>query len=138
MIDFGISREKQEQLGRRMQALGIYEADLLEKFIRSGGKGGQNVNKVETCVYIKHIPSGCEVKVQEARTQLLNRYYARKLLTDKLEKLVLGKKSAEEQRIAKIRRQKRKRSKRAKDKMLDDKKKQSNKKELRRKVSADG
>lgn len=114
-----------------MEGLGIFEKDIEETFIRSGGHGGQNVNKVATCVRLKHVPSGVEVKCQEERYQSLNRYLARRILTDKVEKILLGKKSEEEQRIAKIRRQKRKRSKRAKDKMLADKRVQSEKKKDR-------
>jgi peptide chain release factor len=128
---FGISPEKEEALRRRMEGLGIFEKDIEETFIRSGGHGGQNVNKVATCVRLKHVPSGVEVKCQEERYQSLNRYLARRILTDKVEKILLGKKSEEEQRIAKIRRQKRKRSKRAKDKMLADKRVQSEKKKDR-------
>jgi protein subunit release factor B len=114
-----------------MEKLGIREADIVEKFIRSGGHGGQNVNKVATCVYLKHLPSGFEVKCQQERLQSLNRFLARRILTDKIETAILGKQSAEEQRIAKIRRQKRKRSKRAKEKMLADKRHVSEKKQGR-------
>ncbi len=114
-----------------MESLGIFEKDIEETFIRSGGHGGQNVNKVATCVRLKHVPSGVEVKCQEERYQSLNRYLARRILADKVERILLGKKSEEEQRIAKIRRQKRKRSKRAKDKMLADKRVQSEKKKGR-------
>jgi len=108
-----------------MEKLGLRESDLIEKFVRSQGKGGQNVNKLSTCVYLKHLPTGLEVKCQQERSQALNRFIARRILADKLEKIILGKKSEEEQRIAKIRRQKRKRSKRAKEKMLAEKHKRS-------------
>ena len=121
MSAFAVSPDKEQALAERMERLGIREEDLVEKFIRSGGHGGQNVNKVATCVYLKHLPTGTEVKCQQERSQALNRYLARRILTDKIEAAVLGRQSAEEQRIAKIRRQKRKRSKRAKEKMLADK-----------------
>jgi len=128
---FGVGPEKEQALAERMEQLGIREEDILEKFIRSGGHGGQNVNKVATCVYLKHLPTGTEVKCQQERSQALNRYLARRILTDKIETAILGKESAEEQRIAKIRRQKRKRSKRAKEKMLADKRHVSDKKKAR-------
>jgi protein subunit release factor B len=131
MATFGVSPEKEQALAERMESLGIREADIVEKFIRSGGHGGQNVNKVATCVYLKHLPTGTEVKCQQERTQSLNRFLARRILTDKIEAAVLGRASEEEQRIAKIRRQKRKRSKRAKDKMLADKHHLSEKKKGR-------
>ena len=115
-----------------MEELGVLESDIVEKFIRSSGSGGQNVNKVATCVYLKHIPTEIEVKCQEERSQALNRFHARRILVEKIEEKIRGKESEERQRIEKIRRQKRKRSKRAKMKMLDDKKKHSQKKESRR------
>lgn len=114
-----------------MDALNIREEDIEESFIRSSGKGGQHVNKVSTCVYLKHIPTGIEVKCQKERSQSLNRYRARVLLVRKIDQMVKGRESEERQRIEKIRRQKRKRSKRAKEKMLAEKKAQSEKKKLR-------
>jgi protein subunit release factor B len=132
MGNISVSKDKQEALQKRMESLGIFEKDIVEKFIRSSGKGGQKVNKASTCVYLKHLPTQIEVKCQEERYQALNRFLARRILTDKIEEMIKGKESEEQQRIEKIRRQKRKRSKRAKLKMLEDKRKRSEKKEARR------
>ena len=132
MGNFGVNPEKERKLEFRMQQLKIFEKDVIEKFILSGGKGGQNVNKTSTCVYLKHIPTGVEVKCSQDRSQPLNRFLARRILADKIESMVLGKLSAEQQRIEKIRRQKRKRSKRAKEKMLRNKKIQSERKMFRK------
>lgn len=115
-----------------MDSLGIKEADLEEKFIRSSKKGGQKVNKTSSCVYLKYKPTGIEVKCQEERSQALNRFLARRILVDKIESLVLGREREAEKEIEKIRRQKRKRSRRAKEKMLRYKKIRSEKKELRK------
>lgn len=128
MSIFGVSEEKEAALWERWEKLGIDPGEVRESFVRSGGHGGQNVNKVATCVQLKHLPTGIEVKCQQSRTQALNRYYARKILADKIETIKLGAASAERQRIEKLRRQKRKRSKRAKEKMLDAKARHSEKK----------
>ena len=132
---FSVSPEKEKSLRDKLDSLSIYEKEIEESFIRSGGKGGQNVNKVATCVYLKHLPTGTEVKCQKTRSQGLNRYYARVMLYEKIENVIKGDESKEAKRIAKIRRQKRKRSKRAKEKMLDDKKLQAKKKSDRSPVS---
>lgn len=131
MSIFSVSEGKEKALAEKFQALSIREDDIAETFIRSSGKGGQHVNKTSTCVYLKHIPTGIEVKCQQERSQSLNRYRARVLLAKKVEQLIKGRESEETQRIEKIRRQKRKRSKRAKEKMLADKKIVSEKKKLR-------
>src|SRR4030042_4270175 len=107
MALFGVSLDKEQALAERMESLGIREADIVEKFVRSGGHGGQNVNKVSTCVYLKHVPTGVEVKCQQERYQALNRFFARRLLVQKIENMMLGKESEEQQRAEKIRRQKR-------------------------------
>lgn len=126
-----VSFEKERSLRLKLRRLGIYEKDIRESFIHSSGRGGQNVNKTSTCVYLKHIPSGIEVKCQKGRTQGINRYYARVILYEKMERLIRGKESREEQRIAKLRRQKSRRSKRAREKVLSDKRMQALKKKER-------
>lgn len=131
MMRFSVSREKEEALRKKMEELGIHENDIEEKFVRSSGRGGQKVNKTSTCVYLKHLPTGIEVKCQKERSQALNRFLARRILAGKIEKMILGKQSEEQQRIEKIRRQKRKRSKRAKLKMLEDKRKHAELKKSR-------
>ncbi len=118
---FPVSPAKAEALAERLQRLGIRDEDLAEHFVRSRGRGGQNVNKVSTCVVLLHRPTGTMVKCQRERSQALNRYRARELLAEKIERAILGKQSAEAARIAKVRRQKRRRSRRAKEKMLEEK-----------------
>jgi protein subunit release factor B len=134
---FPVTADKERALRERMAALGIRDDDLEERFVRSGGKGGQNVNKVATCVVLRHVPSGFAVKCQEARTQAMNRFLARRLLLEKIEADRLGRASRREQEIERVRRQKRKRSKRAKEKMLEGKRAQSEKKAARRAVARD-
>ena len=129
-----VNKSKEDELAGRMRSLGIKEEDIAEKFLRSRGHGGQNVNKTSTCVYLKHLPTGIEVKVQQERSQAMNRFFARRLLADKIEEMLLGEQSRVRQQIEKIRRQKRKRSKRAKEKMLRDKKHTAGKKFLRGRV----
>ena len=123
--------EKESALAQRMAALGVRESDLKEIFVRSGGHGGQNVNKTSTCVMLLHRPTGLQVKCQSTRQQGLNRFLARRLLLDKLESIQKGQADAERARREKIRRQKRRRNRRAKARMLADKAHQSTKKGLR-------
>jgi peptide chain release factor len=134
---FPVSAEKAAALVARLERLGIKEADLDEQFVTSGGKGGQNVNKVATCVVLVHRPSGTQVKCQDARTQGMNRYLARQRLADRLETERLGALSKAEQEREKIRRQKRRRSRRAKNRMLADKAAVSAKKAMRGPVQRD-
>ena len=139
MPTFPVSSQKEKALLERMHRLGVREADLEESFVRSSGAGGQKVNKTATCVILVHRLSGQMVKCQKARTQGLNRFLARRILLDKIERKILGIKSDEQKRIEKIRRQKRKRSRRARERMLANKRHQAKKKALRARVhSAEG
>ena len=126
------SPEKWKALEQRMLKLGILSADITEKFIRGSGSGGQKINKTASCVYLKHIPSGIEVKCQAERSRELNRFIARKELCETYQEQILGIQSARQQAREKIRRQKRRRSRRQKNRMLDDKSKHSEKKQNRR------
>ncbi len=130
-----ISPKKQLELQALMQRLGVQQSDFEERFVRSSGPGGQNVNKVATCVVLRHRPSGIEVRCQQERSQALNRFLARRVLLRRLESQRLGQLSEEAQRFAKIRRQKRRRSRRAKEKMLQVKRLQGEKKQLRKSVN---
>jgi protein subunit release factor B len=117
MSKFGVSLEKQEALLKKMDELGVKESDLDEKFIHSGGPGGQNVNKVATCVQIRHIPSGITVKNQEDRSQGVNRFLARRSLLSKIEETLTGKPSKEQLKIQKVQKQKKRRKRRTKAKL---------------------
>src|SRR6266404_1551851 len=134
MTSFPVNPEKEQQLAQRMAALGVREGDIEETFVRSGGHGGQNVNKSATCVMLLHRPTRLQVKCQTTRQQGLNRFLARRLLLDKIERMQKGYVSAERERTEKIRRQKRRRSRRAKERMLAGKSLHGAKKEARRRV----
>ncbi|MCX6990797.1 MAG: peptide chain release factor-like protein [Chlamydiae bacterium] len=126
-----VSKEKEEEISRFMEKLGIKEDDLIEKFILGSGRGGQNLQKTSSCVYLKHIPTGLEVKCQKDRSRALNRLFARRLLCEKYQEIILEEKSKKQQANEKIRRQKQTRSRKQKARMLDNKKQHAEKKSLR-------
>ncbi|MCL5808804.1 MAG: peptide chain release factor-like protein [Deltaproteobacteria bacterium] len=132
-----VSPEKETALRQRMERLGVREDEFRETFIRSSGPGGQKVNKTSSCVHLVHLPTGLTVKCQQERSQSLNRFVARRLLLDRIERLKTGLVSAERMRIEKIRRQKRRRSRRVKEKILEAKHLQSEKKTLRTRIGPD-
>jgi peptide chain release factor len=119
MSKFGVSADKERALAARLQALKIYEADLDETFMRSSGPGGQHVNKTSTCVRLIHRPTGISVKVQQGRSQGLNRFLARRLLANRLEEAMQEKASVQKQQRERIRRQKQRRARRTKQKLYE-------------------
>ncbi len=129
-----VSQEKETALRERMEHLGVREEEFRETFIRSSGPGGQKVNKTSSCVYLVHEPTGLSVKCQQERSQTLNRFLARRILLDRIERIRTGLVAAEKTRVEKIRRQKRRRSRRAKEKVLEAKHLQAAKKGLRSRI----
>jgi peptide chain release factor len=132
------SPSKQHALADRMRQLGVVDSDLVEKFVLGSGKGGQKVNKTSSCVYLRHIPSGIEVKCQQSRSRELNRFMARRELCDRLAGRVAGVLSQRQAEAEKIRRQKRRRSRRQKQRMLEDKHHHSERKARRGSVPLGG
>ena len=122
---------------KRMEALHIHEDDLIEKFILGSGSGGQKINKTSSCVYIKYMTTGIQVKCQRMRSREANRYIALSELCDKIEE----KSTAVEQKkihlLEKLRRQKRRRTPGQKEKMLEGKRQRAQTKTLRSKIKGD-
>ena len=100
MTIFNVTPRKQKQLEERMERLGILEKDLVEKFVKGSGKGGQKLNKTSSCVYLLHKPSKIEVKCQRERSQAMNRFLARRELCDRLEERIQGEKNRRQQERA--------------------------------------
>ena len=117
MKSFGVSKEKQRALEQEMKRLDIKEEDIEETFTRSSGPGGQNVNKLATCVHLRHRPSGIAVKVMRERSQALNRFLARRNLAEKIATLLYGEDSAERKKARKIIKQKKRRKRKTAKKL---------------------
>jgi protein subunit release factor B len=126
-----ISKDKEDDIKRLMHKIGLKEEDLIEKFILGSGRGGQNLQKTYSCVYLKHVPSGIEVKCQKDRSREINRWLARRAICEKFQNEILLQKTKKIQEIEKIRRQKKTRSRKQKRKMIEDKRKHHQKKSLR-------
>lgn len=133
VMDSLVSKDKFNEVCERLYKLGVSEQDLVETFIRGSGKGGQKINKTSSCVQLTYLKTGWVIRCQMSRSREQNRFLARRLLLEKLEKTLLGEKSAKEQRARKIRLQKKRRSRKAKQKMLENKKHRSETKKQRQK-----
>lgn len=132
-----INNDKWEKLAEWMEKLQLHEDQLIEKFIIGSGKGGQKLHKTASTVYLKHIPSGIEIKCQDSRSRQDNRYFARLRLCEKYHAIVSDEKTKEQQELEKLKRQKKRRSRRSRQKMLDEKSKQGQLKNLRQKPTTE-
>jgi peptide chain release factor len=123
-----------ESIERRLRHLGIRDVDLVETFARSGGPGGQNVNKVSTAVTLRHRPSGIRVTVQDSRSQAQNRKLARERLLSAIEQGRQQRRAEEVAHREKERRRKSPRPRALKKKILESKRKRSELKRQRGKI----
>ncbi len=134
MVELNVRAEKREQLADMMRHAEVLEKDLDESFILGSGPGGQKVNKSSVCVMLVHQPTGKVVKCAQTRSRALNRYYARKILCERILEERDDIQSARQQEWERIRRQKRRRSRKQRARMLEEKRQRSEIKSLRRKV----
>lgn len=104
-----------------MDKNGLREEDIAEKFITGWGKGGQKVNKTASCVYLKHLPTGLEVKCQAERSRAANRLMARQELCQQLEETKETARLQVRAALEKKKRQNRKRSPAQKQRMVQEK-----------------
>jgi protein subunit release factor B len=124
---------EETSLQRRMRLLGIKEKDIEERFIIGSGPGGQKIQKTASCVYLKHVPSGIEVKCQQERSRGANRTVAREILCTRMENTRRQKHQETRALQSKKRQQNRRRTKLEKLKMIDEKRRRSKRKSLRSK-----
>ncbi|MFH2203087.1 MAG: peptide chain release factor-like protein [Elusimicrobiota bacterium] len=121
----------------KLRRLGIAPGEVKESFARSGGKGGQNVNKVETGVILRHPRSGIVVRVTDTRSQARNREIAWQRLAAAFQTRQEERLRARKQAVQKEIRRKRRKPRRVREKILDSKKRRGATKRLRGRVRDD-
>src|SRR5947208_1835752 len=126
-----MSPKPDRTLADRFARLGVREEDLEERFARSGGPGGQNVNKVSTAVTLRHVPTGTSVTVQDSRSQAQNRALARERLLDAIEEREDQRRAALRAAREKLRRRNSPRPRALKERILQAKGRRSRLKKLR-------
>jgi peptide chain release factor len=136
-VQHPVTNEKTTALNQRMAALGIRDVDLLEKFVRGSGAGGQKINKTSNCVFLKHLPTGVCIKCQLDRSREMNRFLARRELCDQFDAIREGRAVAKTQAVEKMRRTNRPRSRNSKKRSVADKRQLSQKKTMRRSPAGD-
>ena len=113
----GPDKKKMEALEKKMEALGIRKEDILEKFIKSSGRGGQKINKTASAVFMRHEKTGISVKFGKHRSQHLNRFFALRILVEKIQAKLSGEDDKEIEKIEKIRKQKLRRKRKTQQKL---------------------
>ena len=134
MSDAVVTSGKRNELAERMTRLGVRDGDLVERFVLGSGRGGQKLNKTSSCVYLRHVPTGIEIKCQRSRSRELNRFLARRELCERIAERTQGEISRRRAEAERIRRQKRRRSRRQKQRMLDQKHRHAEKKARRNRI----
>ena len=132
-----MSRDRLKELDQRLADLGVESDDLVERFSRAGGPGGQHVNRTATAVRLRHEPSGTEVRAESERSQLANRIAARELLIAKIEAARAAEEAARRAERERKRRQRRQRPRAVKKRMREGKRRRGAVKKLRGRVRDD-
>jgi len=123
-----------EKIQKRLDMLGLIAGDVEEKFVRGSGPGGQKINKTSSTVWLRHRPTGVEVRVQRERSQAVNRELAWLELCEKLEGALRQAEAGRRSAVELVRRRKRQKSRGQKKRMVQGKRHRRVAKDLRGRV----